>query len=65
MAMPAYERINAVVSLTLIGLALYFVLDFPTQVSTLMLLGSPLEVAAPRQWLMVVLLAGMAMTGGR
>ncbi len=61
--MPAYERINAVVSLTLIGLALYFVLDFPAQTATYMLLGSPLEIDSPRQWLMMLLLGGMAMTG--
>jgi len=61
--MPAYERINVVVSLTLIGLALYFVLDFPVQTANIMLFGSPLEIDSPRQWLMVVLLGGMAMTG--
>ena len=61
--MPAYERINAVVSLTLIGLALYFVLDFPRQITTLMLFGSPLEVDSPRQWLMALLLGGLAMAG--
>ncbi len=61
--MPAYERINAVVSLTLIGLALYFVLDFPAQVTVFMLFGSPLELDSPRQWLMVVLLGGLAMAG--
>jgi hypothetical protein len=61
--MPAYERINAVVSLTLIGLALYFVLDFPRQVTTFTLFGTPLEVDSPRQWLMVVLLGGLAMAG--
>lgn len=61
--MPAYERINAVVSLTLIGLALYFVLDFPRQITTFMLFGTPLEVDSPGQWLMVVLLGGLAVTG--
>jgi len=57
--MPAYERINAVVSITLIGLALYFVLDFPAQSTTFMLFGTPLNVDAPRQWLMMLLLGGM------
>ena len=61
--MPAYERINAVVSLTLIGLALYFVLDFPAQTVTFTLFGSPLDIESPRQWLMVLLLGGMAATG--
>ena len=61
--MPIYERINAVVSITLIGLALYFVLDFPPQVASIRLFGSPLELDSPRQWLMVVLLGGLAMAG--
>jgi hypothetical protein len=61
--MRAYERINAVVSLTLIGLTLYFVLEFPQQVAAFTLFGSPLELESPRQWLMVVLLAGVAMAG--
>lgn len=61
--MPAYERINAVVSIILIGLALYFVLEFPAQAAEINLFGSPLELASPRQWLMVALLAGMAMAG--
>lgn len=61
--MPSYERINVVVGLTLIGLALYFVLDFPARSITVMLFDSPLDIVAPRQWLMMVLLGGMAMTG--
>jgi len=61
--MPVYERISAVVSLTLIGLALYFVLEFPRQVATFTLLDSPLALVAPRQWLMTFLLAGLAMAG--
>lgn len=61
--MPIYERISAVVSLTLIGLALYFVLEFPARTATLMLFGSPLTLYAPRQWLMAVLLTGLAMAG--
>jgi hypothetical protein len=61
--MPINERISAVVSLTLIGLALYFVLEFPARITTLMLFGSPLTLYAPRQWLMAVLLTGLAMAG--
>jgi hypothetical protein len=61
--MPFYERISAVVSITLIGMAVFFVLDFPTQVTGLILLGSPLSLDAPRRWLMVILLAGMVMAG--
>jgi hypothetical protein len=61
--MPVYERISAVVSLTLIGLALYFVLEFPRQVASFTLLDSPLALISPRQWLMTFLLAGLAMAG--
>jgi hypothetical protein len=49
--------------MTLIGLALYFVLNFPLQVTGVTLFGSPLTVNAPRQWLMVLLLGGLATTG--
>jgi hypothetical protein len=61
--MPVYERISAVVSLTLIGLALYFVLEFPPQTATLTLFASPLTLTSPRQWLMLLLLAGLVMAG--
>lgn len=61
--MPVYERISAVVSLTLIGLALYFVLDFPRQVATVTLLNSPVSLVSPRQWLMALLLGALAMAG--
>lgn len=61
--MLTYERLSGVVSLTLIGLSLYFVLNFPGQVTTFELLGSPLTLDAPRRWLMVVLLGGLVMAG--
>jgi intracellular septation protein A len=61
--MPGYEKISAVVSVTLIGLALYFVLDFPQQVAGFNLFGTPLNFYAPQQWLMVLLLAGLVMAG--
>ncbi|MCB0210125.1 MAG: hypothetical protein KDJ52_12385 [Anaerolineae bacterium] len=61
--MLTYERISGVVSLTLIGLALYFVLNFPVQVTSFMLLGSPLTVDSPQRWLMIVLLGVLAMAG--
>jgi hypothetical protein len=61
--MPIYERINVVVSLTLIGLALFFVLSFPVQEAEISLFGTPIEIVAPRQWLMMVLLAALAMAG--
>jgi hypothetical protein len=61
--MSVYERISAVVSLILIGLALYFVLKFPAQVAAISLFATPLSLATPRQWLLAVLLAGLAMAG--
>jgi hypothetical protein len=61
--MPVYERISVVVSLTLIGLALYFVLEFPAQAATFTLLDSPLALVSPRQWLMTLLLVSLAMAG--
>jgi len=61
--MSVYERISAVVTLTLIGLALYFVLKFPTQAATVSLFATPLSLVAPRQWLLAVLLAGLVMAG--
>ncbi len=61
--MPVYERISAVVSLTLIGLALYFVLEFPDRATAITLFDSPLALVSPRQWLMTLLLAGLVMAG--
>jgi hypothetical protein len=58
-----YERLSAVVSITLMGMAVYFVLDFPAQTLELTLFGSPLEVETPTRWLMAFLLAGMAIAG--
>jgi hypothetical protein len=61
--MPIHERISAVVSLTLIGLALYFVLEFPSQIVTFKLFATPLTLDSPWQWGMAILLAGLAMAG--
>lgn len=61
--MPVFERLSVVVSVTLIGLAAYFVLDFPTETASLSVLGSPLALVAPQRWLMALLLAGLVMAG--
>ncbi len=61
--MPVYERISAVVSLTLIGLVLYFVLEFPRQVAAFTLLDSPVALVTPQQWLVALLLSGLVMAG--
>lgn len=61
--MLIYERISVVVSLTLIGLALYFVLAFPAQTATFFLFGTPLTITSPWQWLAALLLAALVMAG--
>jgi hypothetical protein len=61
--MQVYERISVVVSLTLIGLALYFVLSFPAQTTVFILFGTPLSVDSSWQWLAALLLSLLAMTG--
>ncbi len=61
--MRAYEQTNAVVSLTLVGLALYFVLDFPAQEISFTLFGTPLGISSFRQWFMALLLVVLTMTG--
>ncbi len=61
--MLLYERISVVVSLTLIGLALYFVLAFPAQTASFILFGTPLTVASLQQWLVALLLGGLVMAG--
>lgn len=61
--MLVYERVSVVVSLTLIGLALYFVLAFPAQTATFTIFGSPLTLVSPQQWLVALLLGGLAMAG--
>ncbi len=61
--MPIYERISAVVSLSLIGLTLYFALDFPIETTQFTLFNSAVGVNSPRQWLMILLLGGLAIVG--
>jgi hypothetical protein len=61
--MLLYERVSVVVSLTLIGLALYFVLAFPAQIATFILFGTPLTVVSFQQWIVALLLGGLVMAG--
>jgi hypothetical protein len=61
--MPFYERLSAVISITLIGMAVYFVLDFPAQSTSVPLFGSPLSLESPSRWLMAFLLVVMTMAG--
>jgi hypothetical protein len=61
--MLQYERTNAVVSLTLIGLALYFALEVPARLTRVPLLGTDLAITASRRWLMALLLVAVVMAG--
>jgi hypothetical protein len=61
--MPVYERINVTVSLSLVGLALYFVLDFPAEQISFTLFNSPVGFTSLWRWLMTLLLAGLVMAG--
>ena len=61
--MSVYERLSMVVSLTLIGLALYFVIDLPTHTLTVPLPGAAVTVAASTRLLMGMLLGGLAFSG--
>jgi len=63
--MPIYERISAVVSLTLLGLVAYFLIELPGRAIELMLWGSPLTLMVSKWWLMALLLGGLAATGAR
>lgn len=61
--MPVYERLSMVVSFTLIGLALYFIIDLPTRQLTFELFGLPITISASVRLLMAALLGGLAFTG--
>ncbi len=63
--MPVYERISALVSLTLLGLVAYSLIELPSRAIQLTLLGSPLTLVISQWWLMALLLGGLAATGTR
>jgi hypothetical protein len=63
--MPIYERISAIISLTLLGMAAYFLIELPSRSVELHLLGSPLTLQVSQRWLMALLMGGMAATGTR
>jgi hypothetical protein len=63
--MPIYERISAVVSLTLLGLIAYFLIELPSRVIELVVWGSPLTLVVSQWWLLALLLGGLAATGAR
>jgi len=63
--MPVYERISGVVSLTLLGLVAYFLIQLPSRAINLMFWGSPLTLVVSQWWLLALLLGGLAATGAR
>jgi hypothetical protein len=63
--MPIYERISAVVSLALLGLVAYFLIELPSRSIELTFWGSPLTLMVSQGWLLALLLGGLAATGAR
>lgn len=61
--MSIYERVSALVSLTLLGLVAYSIIELPNRAVELTLWGSPLTVVVSKWWLMALLLGGLAATG--
>ncbi len=61
--MPLYERISQVVSLTLLGLVAYSLIELPNRTLELTFLGTPLTLVISQRWLMILLLGGLAGTG--
>lgn len=61
--MPVYERISALVSLTLLGLLFLLVIDLPSRELSFIILGSPLSLQLSTRWLMAFLLTGIACAG--
>jgi hypothetical protein len=61
--MALYERISQVVSCTLLGLVIYFIIELPTRTIELVFLGTPLTLIVSQRWLMALLVGGLAATG--
>jgi hypothetical protein len=61
--MSLYERISQVVSLTLLGLVAYFLIELPNRTLELTFMGTPLTLVISQRWLMALLLSGLAGTG--
>ena len=61
--MPIYERISAVVSLTLLGLVAYFLIELPSRAIELMVWGSPLTLVVSQWWLLALLLVVAVVVG--
>jgi len=61
--MYLYERISLVVSLTLLGLVAYFLIELPNRALELSFMGTPLTLIVSQRWLMALLLGGLVATG--
>lgn len=61
--MSAYERLSLTVSLVLLGLTFFLVIELPTRTFAFSILGSPLSIRLSETWLMAALLVGLACFG--
>jgi len=60
---PGRQRLSVLVGLILLSLVLTQLVELPTRTFAVSVFGSPLGVDLSSQWLMAVLLAGLACTG--
>ena len=58
-----YERMSLLVSFTLLGLIVYFLIELPNRTVELILFGTPLTLVVSQRWLMALLLGGLVATG--
>lgn len=60
---PPYDQISVLTSLILIGIVLFLIIRVPTWTLAAMPLGSPLTLHVSGNWLVTLLLLGLACTG--
>lgn len=60
---PPYDQISVLTSLILIGIVLFLIIRVPTWTVAAMPLGSPLTLHVSGNWLVTLLLLGLACTG--
>lgn len=60
---PPYDQISVLTSLILIGIVLFLVVHVPTWTLATMPLGSPLALHVSGNWLVALILVGLACTG--
>ncbi len=61
--MSFYERLSLTVSLVLLGLIFFLVIELPTRSFSFSILGSPLSIQLSETWLMAALLVGLVCFG--